>query len=195
MFRNVQFIVYSVPILYVRGVLVIEEKIVSSHSKAAQGGSTVFRARDNKSDGQMICELYDSFVKSALRNKSRTLVRDYLRIAKHEQLVWDIEGFDQEGRTEEYEVDAGYEIVIHNIVCTVYSEQLYQAFLSLDEKVLLVLILQYWEYMPDEEIAAFCHITTRAVRKRRQKAILQLKEHMQRRGDAMLDEAGCEDHL
>ena len=121
-------------------------KKVSSYSKATQGGSTVFRARDNKSDGQMICELYDSFVKSALRNKSRTLVRDYLRIAKHEQPVWDIEGFDQEGRTEEYEVDAGYEIVIHNIVCTVYSEQLFQAFLSLDEKVLLVLILQYWEY-------------------------------------------------
>ena len=36
LFRNVQFIVYSVPILYVRGVLVSEEKIVSSHSKAAQ---------------------------------------------------------------------------------------------------------------------------------------------------------------
>lgn len=149
----------------------------------------------DKSENQMICELFDSFVKSALRNKSRTLARDYLRTAKYEQPVWDIECYDHEGRSEEYRVEAGYEIKIQDFVCTVYSEQLYQAFLTLDEKILIVLILQYWRYMPDDEIASFCHITTRAVRKRRKKALFLLKEHMKRRGVAMPNEAGCEDHL
>lgn len=67
----------------------------------------------DKSENQMICELFDSFVKSALRNKSKTLARDYLRTAKYEQPVWDIECYDHEGRSEEYRVEAGYEIKIY----------------------------------------------------------------------------------
>lgn len=148
----------------------------------------------SKSDDQAICEMFDSFVKTALRRKSRNLVRDYLRRAKHEQPAWDIEGYEKEGNVGQYDSVMAFEISVKGYVCTVYSEEVYQAFLSMDEKLLLVVILQYWENLRDDEIAEVCHISTRAVRKRRQKAILYLKEHMLIRGDTMSHAAGNEDH-
>lgn len=147
----------------------------------------------NKSEKQVICELFDSFVKTALRRKSRNLVRDYLRRLKYEEPVWDVENYEKDGIIEQDENGIPNDLVVDQISYRIQCEELYMAFLSLDEKEKTVLILQYWHNMRDVEIAEHCHISTRAVRKRRRKGIQQLREYMMR-GDAMTDAAGCEDH-
>ena len=79
------------------------------------GGISVQQPLQNKSEKQVICELFDSFVKTALRRKSRNLVRDYLRRLKYEEPVWDVENYEKDGIIEQDENGIPNDLVVDQI--------------------------------------------------------------------------------
>lgn len=109
-----------------------------------------------------IVEMFDSFCKTVSRNYSRNLKRAKRNHDKH---------FTQEpvelllelwGEWDEYPSHP-YSLYVNEYPCAIESETLYNALLFLPEKQRMVILLDFWQDLPDKEIAKRMEVATRTV--------------------------------
>lgn len=111
---------------------------------------------------RQIVEMFDSFCKTVSRNYSRNLKRAKRNHDKH---------FTQEpvelllelwGEWDEYPSHP-YSLYVNEYPCAIESETLYNALLFLPEKQRMVILLDFWQDLPDKEIAKRMEVATRTV--------------------------------
>lgn len=89
--------------------------------------------------------------------------------------------FLQLGREDNYSSDT-FVLYAGDYSCTVESETLYKALLSLPEKLRNVLLLDFWCDLTDEEISKQMEVTTRTVYNLRRRAFSKVREFYEKRG-------------
>ena len=99
-----------------------------------------------------ICEMFDSFFKTASRNYFRDLLRAEDRRDKHFPTEPIDDSLELLGREDEYPSDS-FVLYVGGHPCAVASETLYKALLSLPENQRSVLLLDFWRDLSDGEIA------------------------------------------
>lgn len=130
---------------------------------------------------QRIVEMFDSFCKTVSRNYSRNLKRAKQNHDKH---------FTQEpvelllevwGEWDEYP-SLPYTFHVAGYPCVIESETLYNALLSLPEKQRTVILLDFWQDLPDKEIAKRMEVATRTVYNLRKRAFAAIKKYYEHHG-------------
>ena len=128
-----------------------------------------------------VCEMFDSFFKTASRNYLRDLLRAENRKGKHftTEPIDDI--LELLGRKDDYPSDS-FVLYVGGHPCAVESETLYKALLSLPEHQRSVLLLDFWRDLSDGEIAEELGVSTRTVYNRRHRAYKAIREFYEREG-------------
>ena len=130
---------------------------------------------------QRIVEMFDSFCKTVSRNYSRNLKRAKRNHDKH---------FTQEpvelllelwGEWDEYPSHP-YSLYVNEYPCAIESETLYNALLFLPEKQRMVILLDFWQDLPDKEIAKRMEVATRTVYNLRKRAFVAIKKYYEHHG-------------
>lgn len=133
-----------------------------------------FNSNDND---QIVVELYDSFMKKLLRNRSRTLKKRRYRYATHEFSV-----SDPTTHMKQPHVDDGAgtnTLSIQGYAAEIMSDFLYNALLALPEDLRLVIVLLYWFDWTTQDVAIRCNVTERTIRNRRDKALMGLRKMLE----------------
>lgn len=122
-------------------------------------------------------EMYDSYIKTALRNCARNYVRNTCRKETHEVLSADPMRYLRSAAHSGPDVTIAerFAIPCRGTLCTLTDEKLYFALLSLPENQRAVLLCDIWLEMTDAEIAGLYHVTVRTVYNWRQRALRRLK--------------------
>lgn len=133
------------------------------------------------SDEKRICAMVDSYIKTVSRNYVRNLDRAEKNRDKHyadEPAEYILELL---GREDNYPSDT-FVLYAGDYSCAVESETLYEALLSLPEKLWNVLLLDFWCDLTDEEISKQMEVTTRSVYNIRRRAFSKVREFYEKRG-------------
>ena len=128
-----------------------------------------------------IVEMFDSFCKTVSRNYSRNLKRAKRNHDKHftqEPMEFFLEVW---GKTDEYPF-LPYSFHVAGYPCVIESETLYNALLSLPEKQRTVILLDFWQDLPDKEIAKRMEVATRTVYNLRKRAFVAIKKYYEHHG-------------
>lgn len=128
-----------------------------------------------------ICAMFDSFCKSVSRNFVRNLNRTENNRSKHyvdEPTEYFLE---LSGRRDAYPSDS-FVLYVDGLPCTVESEILYEALLSLSRKQRNILLLDFWYDLTDREIAKRMEVTSRTVYNLRKRAFSRIREYYEKRG-------------
>jgi len=128
-----------------------------------------------------ICEMFDSFFKTASRNYFRDLLRAEDRRDRHFPMEPVDDILELLGHKDEYPSDS-FVLYVGGHSCVVESEALYKALLSLLESQRSVLLLDFWCDLSDGEIAKELGVSTRTVYNRRQRAYKAIREFYEREG-------------
>lgn len=122
-------------------------------------------------------EMFNSYLKTVLRNHARNLERDDRRREKYEILVEDPSYYlhpSIQSVTEAEIVDT-FVIMCLDMPCAITDETLFDALLSLTIKQRTVVLCSIWLNMADAEIAELFGTTARTIYNWRQKALERIK--------------------
>ena len=128
-----------------------------------------------------IVEMFDSFCKTVSRNYSRNLKRAKRNHDKHftqEPVVLLLELW---GEWDEYPSHP-YSLYVNEYPCAIESETLYNALLFLPEKQRMVILLDFWQDLPDKEFAKRMEVATRTVYNLRKRAFVAIKKYYEHHG-------------
>lgn len=122
-------------------------------------------------------EMYDSYIKTALRNCARNFTRDARRKENREIPVADPLRYLRSAAHPgpDVTINERYTVPCHGTLCALTDEKLYLALLALPDKQRAVLLCDIWLEMTDAETAGLYHVTVRTVYNWRQRALRRLK--------------------
>ncbi len=132
---------------------------------------------------KQICEMFDSFCKTVIRNYSRNLKRAAANQRKHfstgsisvQQLLNSLT-IEDERPSEQYM------ICVEDYSCIIKNELLYYALNDLKEKQRNVILMDYWLAMTDEEISRRLEVTRRTVYNLRNRALSEIRRYYEKHG-------------
>lgn len=122
----------------------------------------------------IIASLYDNYIKASLKNRSRSLKRQYYRQVNCNMLAAEM----QSGMTQFVEDESKNVIVAQGFKCEVSDDDMYQALISLPEKLLVIIILWYWYAWDTKSIARYFDVTSRTILNWHDRAITILRESL-----------------
>lgn len=132
---------------------------------------------------KQICEMFDSFCKTVIRNCSRNLKRAAANQRKHfstgsisvQQLLSSLTIEDERPSDQ-------YVIYVENYPCVIKNEILYYALNDLKEKQRNVILMDYWLSMTDEEISKRLEVTRCTVYNLRNRALSRIRRYYEEHG-------------
>lgn len=128
---------------------------------------------------RLIIGLYDNYIKTVLKNRSRTLCHRYYKRMAHECLIDDFNKyFLNMGSIDE--ISDTNVIDIQGLHCEIHNENVYNALILLPTNQLIVIILWYWYGRCTREIAEYFEVTDRTIRNWHNQAILFLRKQLRK---------------
>ena len=129
---------------------------------------------------RLITELYDSYMKTVLKNRSRTLCRRYYKQISYECLTDNLDEIFQTALHKADHIAKTNMIDIQGLHCEVHDDRVYEALLSLPKKQLIAVILWYWYDQSPREIAKYFNVTDRTIRNWHCMAIQVLRKKLRK---------------
>lgn len=122
-----------------------------------------------------LCSLFESFCVTTIRNFSRNLKRATKNRQKYEgscdepvEYIADLLSTEDVYASEQFALD------VDGLACTLESELLYKAMLSLSDRERQVILYDFWCDLKDREIAKKLEVTERTVYNCRQRAFQKI---------------------
>lgn len=132
-------------------------------------------------DKDCVIAIFDSFVKTTMKNECRNAVDEEKRKREREQdLTRKLEYLYEVQEQEDVYPSEHLFLQGQSHICVITSERLYNAMVKLPEKQREVLILDFWYGYTDLEIAAQFHVTPRTIYNWRQKAFAAIRNYYER---------------
>jgi len=145
-------------------------------------GVTIMSAPSDRE--KRLCEMFDSYCKSAQDNTSKYLLRKMATRAQREEIHDPdvmIGLFPQE---DEYPSHR-FIVFADELTCVVSNEIIYKALMSMPEKQRKVLILDFWHDWKDKQIAEYLEVTLRTVYNLRQRAYRTIQRFHDEKGQEL----------
>ena len=125
--------------------------------------------------------MFDSYCKTVIRNASINLKRGFALRREREATGVDEAWFDSMEAMDDYP-SAHFELKVGTLRCFISSGILYKAMITLTERQKTVLILDFWNELPDKEIAKNIGVTLRTVYNTRQSAFKAIQMYYEKAG-------------
>ena len=129
-------------------------------------------------EDRIITALYDSYMKTVLRNRSRTLQRRYYRRAGHESVAENPVKYLPLIADHNHGSENGNVIEIQGYRCVVGTDSMYEALISLPPKLLIVVVMWYWYAYKTQEISDYFGVSSRTILNWHNKAIALLRDSL-----------------
>ena len=127
-----------------------------------------------RDEAWIIASLYDSYIKAVLKNRSRSLKRQYYKHVNCNRLMEEM----QDRTAQSVEVENKNVIAIREFRCEVSDDDMYQALITLPEKLLLTIIQWYWYAEKTQAIARYFRVSSRTILNWHDRAITLLRESL-----------------
>ena len=126
---------------------------------------------------------FGGFCAKVLKNEVRTIYRKLSRLLENEIALTDLTTAEQAqaAREDQYFADESIFMVL-GFPVVVKGDLLVDALRQLPVRWRDVVLLYYFVGMTDREIGAEIHLTHQAITKRRNKALLQMREYLRKEG-------------
>lgn len=149
-------------------------------TKMKKGEINVKTPKTDKDTEQLIIGLYDSYIKTVLKNRSRTLCRRYYKRMTHECLIDDPNKCESKLHSNITHIASINIVDIQELHCEIYNDKIYDALMLLPTKQLIVIVLWYWYDWSTQEIAEYFNVTDRTIRNWHHQSILFLREKLRK---------------
>lgn len=132
-------------------------------------------------ESQMIVELYDSYMKTVLRNRSRTLQRRYYKRAGIESITAEPAEYLTKAAAEDGSSNKSV-IEDHGFRCEVNDNRMFEALTALPVNLRLVIVMWYWYSKRTQEIAEHFGVSGRTILNWHNKALAILRDKLRKEG-------------